>query len=145
MAKRVFITGSTDGLGLAAARSLLDDGHEVVTHARSHQRAAGVRDRLAGAEVLIADLASREQTLELAGQANANGPFDAVIHNAGVGYRERHRIATPEGHAHLLAINVLAPYLLTATMHRPGRLIYTTSGMHRWAGPAHPMTCPWPM
>ena len=131
MAKRFFITGTTDGLGLAAARSLQADGHEVVGHARSHRRAAEVRDRLAGAVVLIADLSSRAQTLELARQADASGPFDAVIHNAGVGYRERQRIATPEGHAHLLAINVLAPYLLTATMRRPGRLIYTTSGMHK--------------
>jgi len=36
---RVFITGSTDGLGRAAAQALLDDGHEVVLHARSAERA----------------------------------------------------------------------------------------------------------
>jgi NAD(P)-dependent dehydrogenase (short-subunit alcohol dehydrogenase family) len=32
---RIFITGSTDGLGRAAARALIDDGHPVVLHARS--------------------------------------------------------------------------------------------------------------
>ena len=32
---RVFITGSSDGLGIAAAQSLLGEGHEVVLHARS--------------------------------------------------------------------------------------------------------------
>lgn len=48
---RIFITGSTDGLGLAAARTLLTEGHEVVLHARSEQRAAalsGLSDRAAG-------------------------------------------------------------------------------------------------
>lgn len=131
MAKRIFITGSSDGIGLAAAGDLIHAGHAVVAHARNEQRAADVRDRLPGVEaVLVADLVSREQTLKLAEQANRAGPFDAVIHNAGVGYRERSRIPTPEGHAHLLAVNVLAPYLLTARMQRPGRLVYTTSGMH---------------
>jgi NAD(P)-dependent dehydrogenase (short-subunit alcohol dehydrogenase family) len=32
---RVFITGSTDGLGYAAAKALIDEGHEVALHARS--------------------------------------------------------------------------------------------------------------
>ncbi len=131
MPTRIFITGSRDGLGLAAARELLGAGHAVVVHARDERRASDLRDRLPGAEaVLVADLASRQQTLDLADQANALGTFDAVIHNAGVGYRERQRIATPEGHAHVVAINVLAPYILTARMNRPSRLIYTTSGMH---------------
>ena len=35
---RIFITGSADGLGLMAARLLIQDGHEVVLHARSEQR-----------------------------------------------------------------------------------------------------------
>ena len=136
MARRIFITGSTDGLGLAAAQSLLDGGHQVVAHARSASRAEELRARLPGAmDVLVGDLVSREQVLDLAGRANRLGAFDAVIHNAGVGYREPRRILTPEGHAHLLAINVLAPYLLTARMDRPGRLVYTTSGMQTGGDP----------
>src|SRR5678816_4149889 len=39
---RVFITGSTDGLGRAAARTLIDEGHQVVLHARSKQRASAL-------------------------------------------------------------------------------------------------------
>jgi NAD(P)-dependent dehydrogenase (short-subunit alcohol dehydrogenase family) len=129
----IFITGSSDGLGLAAARGLLDDGHTVVVHARNERRAADLRQRLPAADaVLIGDLASRSETLSLADQANKAATFDAVIHNAGVGDREARRIATPEGHAHVLAINVLAPYLLTARMNRPRRLIYLGSGMHKW-------------
>jgi NAD(P)-dependent dehydrogenase (short-subunit alcohol dehydrogenase family) len=55
--------------------------------------------------------------------------MDAVIHNAGV-YLEPSRSATAEGHARTLAVNTLAPYLLTALIGRPGRLIYLSSGMH---------------
>ena len=137
MADRIFITGSSDGLGLAAARALLADGHRVVAHARSTARAEQLQASLPGAEdVLVGDLASREQVLDLAEQANRSGTFDAVVHNAGVGFRERRRVSTPEGHAHVLAINVLAPYLLTARMHRPGRLVYTTSGMQTGGNPS---------
>ncbi|MBQ1090090.1 SDR family NAD(P)-dependent oxidoreductase [Streptomyces sp. B93] len=136
---RVFITGSTDGLGLAAARLLVEQGHTVTGHARNERRAQQLRARLPEAEaVLVGDLSSRKQTVALAEQANAGGPFDAVIHNAGIGYRERAKITTEDGHAHVLAVNVLAPYILTCLMHRPRRLVYLSSGMHQGGrGDAH--------
>jgi NAD(P)-dependent dehydrogenase (short-subunit alcohol dehydrogenase family) len=128
---KVLITGSSDGLGLAAAEALIEQGHEVVLHARTEARADHTRRRAPGAAtVLVADLASRRQTLELAERANERGAFDAVIHNAGVGYREPRRVVTEDGLAQVLAINVVAPYLLTARMLRPQRLIYLSSGMH---------------
>jgi NAD(P)-dependent dehydrogenase (short-subunit alcohol dehydrogenase family) len=127
----VFITGSNDGLGRDAAKRLLDDGHTVVGHARNAQKADGLRRELPGiADVLVADLASMEEVARLAADANERGTFDAVIHNAGVSHREPRRIATPEGHAHVLAINALAPYVLTALMHTPRRLVYLSSGLH---------------
>ena len=55
--------------------------------------------------------------------------MDAVIHNAGI-YRERSRGSTPEGHATLLAVNTLAPYMLTALIQRPDRLVYLSSSEH---------------
>jgi len=128
---KVLITGSNDGLGLEAARRLVDEGHEVVGHARSRAKADGLRAALPGlADALVADLAVESQVRRLARDADAHGAFDAVIHNAGVGYREPERLATEEGHAHVLAINVLAPYVLTATMRVPRRLVYLTSGLH---------------
>ena len=60
---------------------------------------------------------------------NAVGGIDAVIHNAAV-YVDPRRVATPEGHARTLAVNVLAPYMLTAWINRPSRLVYMSSGMH---------------
>ena len=81
--------------------------------------------------MVVGDLASLKGMHQVAGQANQLGRYDAVIHNAGVGYREPRRIQTPDGLSHVFAINVLAPYLLTALMTRPGRLVYLSSGMHR--------------
>jgi NAD(P)-dependent dehydrogenase (short-subunit alcohol dehydrogenase family) len=128
---RVFITGSTDGLGRGAAETLIQEGHQVVLHARSQERATALADlapRSAG--IAIGDLASAAQTRALADQVNKLGRMDAVIHNAGI-FRESSRGATPEGHAKVLAVNVLAPYILTAQIQRPDRLVYLSSSMHR--------------
>ncbi len=133
--RRVFITGSTDGLGLAAARALIGDGHEVVLHARSRERAAALVD-LSGKSlgIVVGDLSSAVETRGVAEQVNAIGKMDAVIHNAGI-YRVASRSSTAEGHATTLAVNTLAPYILTALIERPGRLIYLSSGMHRGGRP----------
>ena len=128
---RIFITGSTDGLGRAAAQSLLDNGHQVVLHARSSDRASALADlapRSAG--VVIGDLRSAAETRHIAEQVNTIGRMDAVIHNAGI-YSMQSRGSTPEGHATILAVNTLAPYILTALIERPRRLIYLSSGLHR--------------
>lgn len=130
---RIFITGSTDGLGLAAARALLDEGHEVVLHARSPKRASslsGLAARAAG--IVMGDLSSAVETQAIAGRIRKIGRMNAVIHNAGI-YLEPGRGSTPEGHAKTLAVNTLAPYMLTALIERPDRLIYLSSGMHRGA------------
>src|SRR5215213_7439592 len=128
---RVFITGSTDGLGRAAAKPLIDDGHQVALHARSRERASAVDDLAArSAGVVVGDLASAGETRGVADQVNAIGRMDAVIHNAGV-YSTTGRVPTPEGHATILAVNTFAPYLLTALIARPRRSVYLSSGMHR--------------
>ena len=127
----IFITCSTDGLGRAAAQSLLDDGHNVVLHARSKDRAMAISDLASrSAGIVIGDLRSAAEIRSIADQVNAIGRMDAVIHNAGV-YTERNRGSTPEGHACVLAVNTLAPYMLTALIERPGRLVYLSSGLHR--------------
>ncbi|MBH5372910.1 SDR family NAD(P)-dependent oxidoreductase [Bradyrhizobium glycinis] len=127
----IFITGSTDGLGRAAAQSLLDQGHRAVLHARSADRAAALGGLPARAKgLVIGDLRSAGETRSIADQVNAIGRMDAVIHNAGV-YTRPSRGSTPEGHAETLAINTLAPFMLTALIARPARLIYLSSGLHR--------------
>jgi NAD(P)-dependent dehydrogenase (short-subunit alcohol dehydrogenase family) len=128
---RVFITGSSDGLGLMAAQLLVDGGHRVTLHARNAARAEDARRALPQAsEVVIGDLSSIAEMRGVAEQVNAVGRHDSVIHNAGIGYREPRRAQTVDGLEHIFAINVLAPYLLTALVIRPDRLVYLSSGMH---------------
>jgi NAD(P)-dependent dehydrogenase (short-subunit alcohol dehydrogenase family) len=133
---RVFITGSADGLGKMAAELLIVQGHRVVLHARSDARAKQAAAAIPDSEAtVIGDLGSIAQTKALADRVNALGAFDAIIHNAGVGYREPKRM-TEDNLPHVFAINTLAPYLLTALITRPNRLVYLSSGMHRAGLPA---------
>ena len=132
----VLITGSADGLGLMAGRLLAGQGHAVTLHARDTARAAHTRAVLPAAEnVLVGDLGSLDGIRSVAAQADAVGRFDAVIHNAGIGYREPRRVETVDGLSELFTVNVLAPYLLTALMTRPDRLVYLSSGMARGGDP----------
>jgi NAD(P)-dependent dehydrogenase (short-subunit alcohol dehydrogenase family) len=128
---RVFITGSADGLGQMAAQHLVSEGHQAVLHARNQERGEHARRSVPGAHaVVLGDLSSIAETRHVAGQVNALGAFDAVIHNAGVGYREPRR-DTVDGLPHVFAVNTLAPYILTALITRPKRLVYLSSGLHR--------------
>jgi NAD(P)-dependent dehydrogenase (short-subunit alcohol dehydrogenase family) len=132
---RVFVTGSADGLGKMAAEILIEQGHQVVLHARSAKRADEARTAVAGAEdVAVGDLSSIAETQSIAEQVNKLGTFDAIIHNAGIGYREPTLVKTKDGLPQLFAVNTLAPYILTALITQPKRLIYLSSGMHFGAG-----------
>jgi NAD(P)-dependent dehydrogenase (short-subunit alcohol dehydrogenase family) len=133
---RVLITGSSDGLGLMAARLLIEDGHAVTLHARNEQRGAAASRALPAAEhVVVGDVQSIAGMREVADQANAMGRYQAVIHNVGIGYREPRRVETVDGLCQVFAVNVLAPFLLTALITPPDRLIYLSSGMHRGGDP----------
>src|SRR5262249_21149034 len=128
---RVFITGSSDGLGLMAARLLIEQGHEVVLHGRNDGRSrdalvAGGRARGA----VTGDLSTIAGARTVADQVNKLGRFDAVIHSAGIGYREG-RVEIEPGVPSVFAVNVLAPYILTALIEEPARLVYVSSGTHR--------------
>jgi NAD(P)-dependent dehydrogenase (short-subunit alcohol dehydrogenase family) len=129
----VFVTGSAQGIGHETARVLIGAGHRVVVHARDGRRAAELRASLPGAAaVLTGDLGSLESTRSLAAAVAEAGPFDTVIHNAGVGGGARERVTTVDGLGHIFQVNVVAPYLLTALTDpsaRPARLVYLTSGL----------------
>ena len=129
---RVLITGSADGLGKMAAQLLVEQGHRVVLHARNAKRTKEALQAVPGAETAVTgDLSSISETRAVAEQANRLGRFDAVIHNAAVGYRDKKRIETRDGLPHVFVTNTLAPYILTALIERPKRLIYISSGLHR--------------
>lgn len=132
----VLVTGSADGLGKMAALLLASGGHRVILHARSEKRAAEAMSAVPGAySAVIGDLASLQAMRDVAQQVNRLGRLDAVIHNAAIGYRESTRGSTVDGLPPVFAINSLAPYVLTALIQRPHRLIYVSSGMHHGAEP----------
>ena len=113
---KIFITGSTTGLGEIAGEKLLKAGHEVLFHARSKSSQLK-SDR----QYVFGDLSHKEEIASLAEQVNAHGPFDSIIHNAGL-YQAPAK--------DLFIVNVLAPYMLTTLIQKPQRLIYLSSGMH---------------
>ncbi|MDQ0751826.1 NAD(P)-dependent dehydrogenase (short-subunit alcohol dehydrogenase family) [Streptomyces africanus] len=126
MVSRILVTGSADGLGRAAAASLLSAGHDVVVHARNRERAAGL-DALVtrGAHLVVGDFTDRDAVRRIAAELNDAKPLDAVIHNAGVW----------SGPA-VMPVNIIAPYLLTALLRGPRRLVYLSSGSHFGGRPA---------
>lgn len=74
---RILVTGSTEGVGRATADDLLDDGHDIVVHARSRRRLEAVRDLIErGATGVVGDLADPGQVEDFAGQANRGGQPD---------------------------------------------------------------------
>ncbi|KAF2222236.1 putative daunorubicin C-13 ketoreductase [Elsinoe ampelina] len=127
---RVLITGSSDGLGLVAAQKLISQGHRVTLHARNQQRASEAQEQAPGAEaVLISDISTVNGMKQLATEANKTGAFDTVLYNAGIGYSQPYK-KTEDGVSMVFAVNSLAPYVLTALMDRPKRLVFTSSELH---------------
>jgi len=114
----IFVTGASSGLGRDTAAELIEQGHDVVVHGRRPERFAADHRRWTG--TVTGDLSEMDAVHEVARQANEFGRFDAVVHNAGA-------LHPPEA----IPVNVIAPYVLTALMLKPARLIYLSSGMHR--------------
>lgn len=134
--RAIFVTGSSEGLGLMVAQRLIGEGHRVTLHARSEARAREARRGAPGAEAVVTgDVSTLEGTRSVAEQLNAHGGFDAVVHNVGIGPSERSRVDTADDLSQMFAVNVLAPYLLTALIRPPRRLIYLSSGLHRSGRP----------
>lgn len=121
---KILVTGSSDGVGALAAKVLVGRGHSVYLHARNAQRASDARAACPQAQdVLIADLSSIEETKALATQLNGLGPWDAIVHNAGV------MRGSKEGT--LFAVNTLAPYILTCLVQPPPqRYLFVSSELH---------------
>ena len=126
----ILITGSSDGIGRHTAATLADLGHRVVLHGRNERRAEeALKEVPAAAAAVVGELTSLAQTRELAAQAQEHGPYDVVIHNAGVGGGQSAPVVTEDGLERIFQVNTLAPYLLTALLPAPARLVYLTSGL----------------
>jgi NAD(P)-dependent dehydrogenase (short-subunit alcohol dehydrogenase family) len=113
---KIFITGSTTGLGLLAGQMLMEEGHEVVFHARNKN--STIDPKL---NYVFGDLTKMSDVKNLAREANKLGPFNAIIHNAGV-----YESSSEE----LFQVNVAAPYVLCKLMKPAKRLVFISSGLH---------------
>jgi len=83
----------------------------------------------------LATCRASKATRDVASQVNRLGAFDAVIHNAGIGYRERQRVADCRGLPERVRHHSLAPIFWTALINKPKRLVYLSSGMHHGVDP----------
>ncbi|WP_329442378.1 SDR family NAD(P)-dependent oxidoreductase [Streptomyces canus] len=116
----ILVTGAAAGLGRDTASALADDGHDVVVHVRNPARLADAEDTGRWKGVVTGDLADLDEIRDVARQAGVFGRFDAVIHNAGT-------MNTRDAGT----VNTVAPYVLTALMAKPARLVHLSSSMHR--------------
>lgn len=140
----ILVTGATDGIGLETARELAVLGHEVVLHGRSEEKAQRARDaiRHAAPEATLhtahADLSDPAAIRLLAQDLAARLPrLDVLINNAGVYMNERR--LTRDGFETTLAVNYLAPFLLTHLLlpllkKSPGPRVVTVSSVAHQSG-----------
>lgn len=128
--KKIFITGSTQGLGNIAGRMLLEQGYEVILHARTEKSAAeSKRDLKRDVPFVIGDVSSLVGIKSVAEQMKKIGKVDSIIHNVGV-YGDDSEVLTEDGIRTMFAVNVLTPYVLSCLLERPERMIFLSSGMH---------------
>ncbi|UIP01355.1 SDR family NAD(P)-dependent oxidoreductase (plasmid) [Halobaculum sp. CBA1158] len=139
----VVLTGGTSGIGRVAARNLAAGGATVAVVGRDRERGADVADADAGdtsGEVWFhrADLATKSAVRDLAAELrDAYDRIDALVHNAGLSVDAR--TETADGIELTLAVNHLAPYLLTHELFdmlaasAPARVVVTASDVHRRA------------
>jgi retinol dehydrogenase 12 len=142
--KVCMVTGATSGLGLATARQLAERGATVVVVGRNAARASSAAQEVARAGPhapvawLAADFAVQGQVRELAAEVIRRYPYlNVLVNNAGTICR--HRKVTPEGVELTLAVNHLAPFLLTNLLLEsleagaPARVVNVASAAHERA------------
>jgi len=138
----VLITGATRGIGQAAAVELARRGAEVALVGRDAERvretaeaARAAGDGAAAVHEHVADLAQAGEVRRLAAEVLERHPrLDVLANNAGAMFTTRH--VTPDGHEQTLALNHLAPFLLTDLLRERlaadggGRVVTTASDAH---------------
>ena len=142
--KIVLITGGTSGIGKATATALAAMGAEVVVAGRNRERGeAALAEiwRASGSEkvsLMIADLAVQAEVRKLADNfRERHDRLDVLVNNAGLIQSKRKE--TPDGIELTLAVNHLAPFLLTNLLlnllekSAPSRIVTVSSEARRGA------------
>lgn len=144
--KIILITGATDGIGKATAIALAKNGHTIIVHGRSREKAENVRHQIQTEtgnnqiEILIADLLSLMDVRRAVAEfKEKHGRLDVLINNAGAFFNKRREI-TAEGFEKTIALNLLAPMLMTELFldvlakSDSARIINMSSAMHKRGG-----------
>ena len=130
------VTGSTDGIGKFTASKLAQAGHAVIVHGRNAQKVAAVAKEIGAADAFVADLSLMSEVRRLGTEVAAKYPkIDGLLNNCGTfdGDYTGKRVVTSEGNEYSLAVNVLAPFLLTSLLlasvraSGAGRILITSS------------------
>ena len=142
--KVVLITGGTSGIGKAAAAALAGMGATVVITGRNEERGKRALQEIReesgndGVELILADLTVQDEVRRLAEELRErHNQLEVLVNNAGLVLSER--TETPDGIETQLAINHLAPFLLTNLLldllkeSAPSRIVTVSSDAHRWA------------
>jgi NAD(P)-dependent dehydrogenase (short-subunit alcohol dehydrogenase family) len=135
----VLLTGATSGIGRAAAIELAKQGAEVALVGRDENRVEKVAEEAseAGEDATVhqhvADLSSMSEVRKLAKEVSeAYEHIDVLANNAGAMFASRKE--TDDGFEQTLALNHLAPFLLTNLLReqlRDGRVVTTASDAHK--------------
>ena len=141
--KTVLITGGTSGIGKAAAVALAAMDAKVVVVGRNQERGEAAveeiraRSQNKSVELLLADLSVQSEVRRLAEEfQERHDRLDVLANNAGLVQSKRSE--TPDGIETTLAINHLAPFLLTNLLlgrleqSAPSRVITVSSEAQRW-------------
>ncbi|MBK7533999.1 MAG: SDR family NAD(P)-dependent oxidoreductase [Myxococcales bacterium] len=141
-AKTVLVTGATSGIGFATAAEFARRSVRVLVHGRTQASAQAAAAQLVaqhGARAVRAvwgDLGVLAEVRALAAQVAQEPRLDVLMHNAGLERWER--TLTPDGNELTLAVNHLAPFLLTRLLtpllerSRPARVVFVSSVVHGW-------------
>jgi retinol dehydrogenase 14 len=142
--KVILITGGTSGIGKAAATALAGMGATVVITGRNEERGKRALQEIReesgndGVELILADLTVQDEVRRLAEELRErHNQLEVLVNNAGLVLSER--TETPDGIETQLAINHLAPFLLTNLLldllkeSAPSRIVTVSSDAHRWA------------
>ena len=138
----MIVTGATNGIGEAAAIELARRGAHVGIVARNPRKSDATVAKIASAapeapvDVFIGDLALMSEVRKVAAELlDRYERIDVLVNNAGIQLRRQQ--ATSEGLPEMVAVNYLAPWLLTSLLRErlvasaPARVVVTASEAHR--------------
>ena len=131
MSKTIFITGSTDGIGLETAKKFLTMGHRVLLHGRNQDKLDLITNELGSSiKSYRADLSNMTEVKQLADNISKDfNSIDVLINNAGV-FKSPNKVNS-DGVDLRFAVNTLAPYLLAkkllSNINPNGRIINLAS------------------